>query len=318
MRRAIQVSYNETGQQAGLVSAFFSKSTPTLLTRLSSGMSAAQEAKFFSQLRRELQIEAPVHRYSTYDRETGRSFHLWEDLTVTRRARFLGYRDTMTVAQAEQALQILAQLHGRYFESARFGDDLAWIPPYEAFHRAGDRSGTRAGHDVAMGVAEHLIPPEVIRRKDEIWPKAEAMLDLHSTEPRAVIHSDVHLGNWYVTGDGAVGLCDWQCISRGHWSRDLAYSLSTVLEVDERRAAERQLIGGYLERLHEFGGPKVDFDAAWLRYRQQLFAALLMWTPTLRHPATMPDMQPEEMSMKMIHRITSAMADLDAFDAVRD
>jgi aminoglycoside phosphotransferase (APT) family kinase protein len=42
----------------------------------------------------------------------------------------------------------------------------------------------------------------------------------------------MHLGNWHFTGGGAMGLCDWQCISVGHWSRDLAYALASTLTVD--------------------------------------------------------------------------------------
>ena len=66
------------------------------------------------------------------------------------------------------------------------------------------------------------------------------------------------------------------------------------------------------------GGERVDPDTAWTLYRQQLFAALLMWTPTLCHPPTMPDMQPETMSLEMIRRITAAMSDLDAFESQPD
>jgi hypothetical protein len=69
--------------------------------------------------------------------------------------------------------------------------------------------------------------------------------------------------------------------------------------------------------MHVIGGISLDFDEAWLRYRQQTFAALLMWTPTLCHPPTMPDMQPEAMSLEMIRRITAAMSDLDSFDSLR-
>jgi len=37
-----------------------------------------------------------------------------------------------------------------------------------------------------------------------------------------LLHCDVHPGNSYVTGDNRMGLCDWQCVVRGGWARDIA------------------------------------------------------------------------------------------------
>jgi hypothetical protein len=37
-----------------------------------------------------------------------------------------------------------------------------------------------------------------------------------------------------------------------------------------------------------------------------------MWTITLRHSPLLPAMQPEDTTLAMIERITTAMADLDS------
>ena len=125
-----------------------------------------------------------------------------------------------------------------------------------------------------------------------------------------MVHSDVHPGNWYLTAEGLPGLCDWQCIAQGHWARDLAYALASMASIEQRRAWERDLVAHYLARLALHGGPRVSFDHAWQRYGGQLPGALLMWTPTLCHPPTMPDMQPEDVSLEMIRRLTTAIDDL--------
>ena len=72
---------------------------------------------------------------------------------------------------------------------------------------------------------------------------------MHQSEPNVFLHSDVHIGNWYQSGLGRMGLCDWQCPSRGHWSRDVAYAISAALTVENRRSWERDLLARYLERL---------------------------------------------------------------------
>jgi hypothetical protein len=112
-----------------------------------------------------------------------------------------------------------------------------------------------------------------------------------------------------------MGLCDWQCVSIGCWARDLAYAVSATLTVEDRRAWEQDLLRHYLARLAADAKVEIPFDEAWRLYRQQMPAALLMWTVTLVHSPLMPDMQPREVSMEMITRITNAIHDLKSLDA---
>jgi len=310
VRKRIAVTYNEAGQRAGLTTKFFAKTTPTVLTRLTSGPSAGQEAKFFGLVKPDLPIETPVHRYSAHDRISGRSIHLFEDLVATRGASFCGYQTVFSRQQIEAAFDLLATLHGRFCNDPRLQSELAWIPTYEVFFHALAQTGTRAGHEQALLEARHLVPSEVFEGRERLWSAAEAGLASHAAGARVIIHSDVHPGNWYLTAAGAPGLCDWQCIAQGHWARDFAYAMSTMVDVPQRRAWERELLARYLAKLRAAGGPSVAADAAWAHYREQLPAALLMWTPTLCHPPTMPDMQPADVSLEMIRRITTAIGDL--------
>jgi len=314
VRREIRVRWNDAGTAAGLPDRLFAKTTPTLLTRISSGMAAAAEGRFLRELRGELAIEAPRLVHSAHDRESGRSIHLFEDLVATRGATFCGPRTPISRAQAEDIVDTLATLHRHFHASPRLETELEWLARYEDFFRTGEKNGIREGHDRAMVAAADVIPPKLRARASEIWPAAVSALAIHGREPRTVLHSDVHLGNWYVTGDGRMGLGDWALVCKGHWSRDVAYALMTTLSVADRRAWERDLLRRYLERT----AFAIDFESAFARYRRQAFAALLMWTPTLCHPPTMPDMQPEEMSREMIARIAAAIDDLDCLDEKGD
>ena len=203
-------------------------------------------------------------------------------------------------------------MHSLLYDSPRFSSDLKWLLTYEDFFRAGERVGLRECHEQAMIKAEAIIPPDVSRRRAEIWPSTIKALELHRKGPPTLLHSDVHLGNWYVTGEGKMGLCDWQCLGKGHWARDVSYAISTTLAIEDRRAWERDLLRRYLDRMREKCGLGITFDEAWDLYRQQIFLALLMWTPTLVHTRTTPDMQPEEMSLEMIKRMTAAISDLES------
>jgi thiamine kinase-like enzyme len=168
----------------------------------------------------------------------------------------------------------------------------------------------------ALDAAAASMPAKLMRRREEVWPATMRALAVHEREPATFLHSDVHVGNWYQTGAGRMGLCDWQCPSRGHWSRDVAYALASALEPDDRRAWERELLAHYLERLAEQGAPRLDFDRAFSWYRQQLLHAFSMWTITLRHSLLLPSMQSEAMTLAMMQRIATAIDDLDALDSV--
>jgi len=310
-RRIIAIEWNEPGSAAHLPRTLFTKSTPTLPMRLSAGKAAPAEGHFLMHLKPAVPIEAPYCLSSMRDGRTGRSIHLMEDLTATKGARFCDATSSIDRAQVTQIVDTLATLHGTFLAPAPAADPAA-LRTYEDFFHAAARNGIEAGHDAAMKKAAHVIPPRVVAQGARIWPLAVEALRMHEQSPRTVIHSDVHLGNWYVTAGGRMGLCDWARVCPGHWGRDLAYELMTTISVDDRRAWERSLIAHYVDRMREISGAEIDFATAWNGYRRQAFAALLMWTPTLCPPPTLPDMQPESTSMLMIERITTAIDDLDA------
>ena len=101
--------------------------------------------------------------------------------------------------------------------------------------------------------------PQVLSRRDQVWPATMRALAVHDSEPGALIHSDVHIGNWCRTGADQMGLCDWQCLSPGHWSRDFAYAVTASLTAEDRRNWERDLLALYIGRFAEHTGAKPDF-----------------------------------------------------------
>ena len=68
------------------------------------------------------------------------------------------------------------------------------------------------------------------------------------TGPRTVIHGDVHIGNAYQVPDD-FGLLDWQLMRVATWANDVSYPILTALDVEERRASERELLRHYLAEL---------------------------------------------------------------------
>jgi hypothetical protein len=318
-RHRLHVTYNQAGSQAGLPPSIFTKSLPSIVTRMIAGFNghARIEGRFYSEVRPLLEIEAPVCYYSTHDRETFAAIHLLEDLVATKSATFCGHKTYVSRALAEDMIDVLATLHGRFYGKLAGNEQFRWLADYPKWFRIGaQKMRTEYYTGKAFDAAAHVIPPRLMARRQEIWPATMRALAAHENEPSAFLHSDVHIGNWYQTGEGRMGLCDWQCPSRGHWSRDFAYAVSAALTPDDRRSWERDLLRRYLDRLATSCGAQLDFERSFTHYRQQLSHALAMWTITLCHSPLLPSMQSEAMTLALIERIAIAMDDLDALDSV--
>lgn len=295
--------------------SLFLKTCPSFLTRManSAGGVAMAEGNFYRLLQPKLTIEAPRGYFSAFDPISCRSIHMLEDLVATKQARFCNWETVVTKEMAESVVDLLAQVHGRFYGDPDLEAMSGWLRTTKQWIVNGYvRSGFDKQHREAFVVGADLMPPDVRDAGQRSFDAVVASLEMHETGPRTLVHSDVHLGNWYVTGAGVMGLCDWQCISRGHWARDIAYAIATVLTVEDRRKWERELLRRYAARLSAETGRAFAEAEVFDAYRRQMPAALLMWTTTLVPAPTMPDMQPEAMSRTMIHRLSHAMSDLES------
>jgi Ecdysteroid kinase-like family len=315
-RRRIFLTWNDAGVRAGLPESVFSKGTMTLESRYLLGMNGgiAAEATFYNAVQPTLRLRAPEALFARYDPDTFNSIIIMRD--IADRVRFGSHEIDLTLEQAQSQLRLLATLHARYYEKPELETELSEFNTWEKYFAITvDAAGF--GPACARGVveAEHVIPARLFARAKEIWPATLRCVDDNRRLPRTLIHSDVHLKNWYIDADGEMGLNDWQCSCKGSWGRDLSYAISTALSVENRRAWERDLVAYYVDQLHAAGAPKVEFDVAWDLYRRQMFTALAWWTGTLGQPPEAPKMQPPATSIEFITRISHALDDLDALDA---
>lgn len=314
-RHQLLVSYNEAGQRAGLPTSMFTKSLPSVVTRMIGGFNgtARVEGRFYMQLRPQLEIEAPIGYHAASDRQTFASILLLEDMVATKSATFCNYRTYVSRETAEDMVDVLAALHARFHGDAELATQYRFVASYPRWFTIGaEKMSLEHYTRKAFDAASHVIPESILAQRDAVWPAAVQALAVHDREPQGLIHSDVHIGNWYRTGAGKMGLCDWQCLARGHWSRDFAYAVTAALTPNDRRKWEKDLLLRYLDRFAALTGTKPDFDRSFLHYRQQMVHALLMWTITLCHSPLLPNMQSEQTTLAMMERISTAMADLDS------
>ena len=316
-RRRIFLGYNEAGTKAGLPRTVFCKAAETLNNRLVLGLSrAAQiEADFYNLVRRRLDIEAPVGLYARFDESNFASLIMLRDLGDD--AEFCTDLTEITRERAEQQMRTLAGLHSRFYQSPELGSaTLPFITWPEWWARMmGASPDFTACCDAAFGECEDIMPARLFARRDEVWDATMRSVDQHNHLPKTLIHCDVHLKNWYIAKSGAMGLSDWQIASVGHWSRDVIYTLTTALTVENRRAWEQDLVRLYLDVMAEAGVPREPLGQVWQSLRQQLMSALAFWTITLRPAEGMPDMQPLRTTREFLKRLLTAIDDHQSLDS---
>ena len=147
------------------------------------------------------------------------------------------------------------------------------------------------------------IPIEDGRFVIEHYPDVVRLLD---TGPHTVLHGDSHPGNVFFH-NGKAGLLDWQVVKRGHPMRDVAYSLVTGMTTDERRANQRDLLDVYRSALAANGGPELDRDELWDRYRQAAVQPFMASLTT----AGLGGMQSDEIAFEGVGRAVAAFGDLE-------
>lgn len=316
-RRRITIAYNDVGNAHGLPTRLFCKASHDLSNRMVLGVSggAKGEVNFYNLFRPHIEMEVPVSYFAEWNPVSCNSLIMLGDITDSVKS-FCDDRTPMDRARAESQMRLLARLHASGYANREVAANLEQMPTWEEFYYRSCEFGLESGIRRAFNEARDILPESVVALgEDGMWDLMIRSVERHGQLSRTITHGDVHLKNWYIAGDGEMGLSDWQCSNAGHWSRDLAYTIATALEVEDRRAWERDLIAYYLDELASHGGPRVSMEEAWLHYRQQLWTALSWWLVTLCPPEGLPDMQPRDTTVEFLTRIGAAMGDVDSATA---
>jgi hypothetical protein len=291
-------------------SVFVKVAAKSAATRLMGelGRLGQTEVRFYNQLAPQL-TGLPYAYGAAFDSWTGRYLLVLEDLP----AESCEFPDTLHPISPDQAgliIELLADLHAAFWDRLpRDGrGPLGWL-----YTPSGDVTSLLTGslmHASMKRLAESSpFPVDSGRFIADNYRAVAALID---TPPHTVMHGDAHPGNMYFYG-GKAGLLDWQAVRRGHPSRELAYMLITSLTPEDRRATQRDLLDDYRRALAAAGGPDLDRDDLWLRYRQ---SALYGYVAPLI-TAGMGGMQVEGIAMEGLRRGVAALDDLETVAALK-
>lgn len=149
--------------------------------------------------------------------------------------------------------------------------------------------------------------PVVLKDAGRLQRAVAALAGQVRRRPSCLVHGDAHAGNVYRASDG-IGLVDWQILQRGEWAQDVAYHVAAALSPEDRRTHERALLAHYLDRLRALGGPRLDPDEAWTRYRAAMIYGFYLWGITQKvEPA---------ITNEFVRRLGQAIDDLGSYAIV--
>jgi len=272
------------------------------------------EVRFYTEIRPELDIEAPRAFGGLFDERSRQFGILMEDLSL-RDARFPNATENLSLASLRDLLANLARLHAHFWESPRFDRDLAWVPDrlsggmFPVFDGIGREL-------IRYQVEEHPSKSELLaplgRSVDQMWDALWSSQRELARGPTTLLHGDTHVGNTYLLPDGSGGFLDFQLSVRGHWANDVTYLIVTALDPETRRAHERDLHRFYLDELRRNGVDEApDAEEAWRCYRLAVIWGLVIgWliTPPVNYGPAITDAN--------ISRLVTACRDLKAFESV--
>jgi hypothetical protein len=276
------------------------------------GMAYAKEVAFYVELGDRVAVRTPHCHYAAIAEGLPRFVLVLEDMADARQGDQIA---GCAVDHAQAALENLAGLHGPTW----CDDDLAGAP-------------WLGGHD---GVTADMMGPVLGMAADQFAERFAAELDPIETaaldasrellagwmfdrgDRFAVVHGDYRLDNLLFPVDDPAGVAavDWQTASMGPPGRDVAYFMSTCLEVDDRRRHERDLVAAYHRSLADHGVTGYSLEECLDDYRLgMLHGPLIILLGRLTAGVTE---RGDEMFRAMWRRSATAIDDLGTLDLVR-
>jgi hypothetical protein len=240
---------------------FDASGTETLLT----------EALAYRELVSTVGVRSPRVYYTGIEASSGRGIVIMDDV-VADGGRFLSAHEPYAIDTCRDTLRELARLHAATWADDRWAVD--WLTP---------RISNMAELFPAAVLADLLADGRGANVAAEFLDAERLQQAMHLTAgvpATCVIHADTHSGNVYLDGDRRACWLDWQIAQRGHWSIDVSYHLSTVLDINTRRTHEVDLLRGYLDDLESFGVERPAWDEAWLRYTLGFTWGYFLWVIT--------------------------------------
>ncbi|MEU4311698.1 phosphotransferase [Nocardia sp. NPDC024068] len=266
-----------------------------------------QEVRFYTEVAATVAVRTPRCHYAEIHGDGSEFVLLLEDLAPACQGDQIA---GCPVTHAHRAVANLAGLH-----APRWCDDS--LLDLEGFSRNGPEEAATLRE--LYGPTTDIFFDRLgdrLTTEDRATVRAcgEVIADWLVARPErfGLVHGDYRLDNLlFGAGEPAVVTAvDWQTVNLGLPARDLAYFVTTALDPGTRRAAEKDLVTTYHQRIEELGVTGYSFADCWQDYR---FAALQGPLVAVFGAAYgTPSARGDAMFAAMTQRSCAAIRDLDS------
>lgn len=225
-----------------------------------------RESRFYGDIAATCGMPTPRVYFTGYDPAAASVCILLEDLTG---GSFGDQVVGATLSDAEVAIDALASLHARWWQSPEFASH-AWLKNGLENFRQPIALMYESSWRPALDRFGYLFPQELIDMAPTLLPRALKGMDLIAAAPETLTHGDYRQDNLFYGSDGERPLvvCDWQGPARSPGVLDLAYYVVGSLPTDTRRAHEQDILRRYHAGLEEGGVRDYSFERLFQDYRQ--------------------------------------------------
>lgn len=262
------------------------------------------ETLFYQHTAARLPVHVPPCVYASLNADSSNGVLVMEDV-IAAGGRFCTALVPFTPEQARDGLDALAALHAATWHDTPLYS-LPFVPRFLEMIGTRPIMPMEALQALLDGPRGDPLPPAV-RRAEPLQAALQSLTAQLREVPNCLVHGDAHAGNVFRDADGTLGIVDWQVLQQGEWAQDVAYHIAAVLTPEDRPRHERDLLDHYLQTLADLGGPSMDREQAWTRYRAGLVYGFYLWAITRK-------VEPE-ITNEFNRRLGLAVHDLDSFAA---
>lgn len=239
----------------------------------------ANEARFYADIQPHVPIASPHCYFAGSDPGSHQSIVIMEDLRRDG-VVFCDPLKPQSFDQIARRLEAMAAYHAATWESAAFAPRGRWADIHSRFETWGlDYMRRYLEPDTwAHYIASPRGAAVSVRLHDRDWMERALVRigEIQREQPKCLIHGDTHLGNLYISEDGAPGFFDAQ-VARTAWHHEVSYHVTCAADLADRGRWEKALLERYLAALVAHGAPAPAFDSAWLDYRRSLVWGLFIF-----------------------------------------
>jgi hypothetical protein len=267
------------------------------------GVGYRLEAAFYRDIAPHLGVPLLPCWFAGADESTNQGLIVTDDLRA-HKAEFGRAGKCYGVDEVAAGLELQAAWHARTWD--RSGPAAApWLTVGSPFfrHAMGSLFHLPEHWDTHLRMPQTDSLPEPLRDRDRFIAAMHRQWEIDDRSVPCLSHGDAHIGNTYrIPGQIAPRFLDWQVLSLGPWSIDVAYFMVGALSIADRQHHEDALLRHYLDALGGFGAPAPTFDEAMAALRRHhLHGVMWAFCP--------PQMQDPDDCAEMARRHVQAAVD---------